>query len=226
MIKIYILTDGINFVMENPLKSGEYISTTSSAMANEFTYKKAKSLLQNKKKSMSWIKGYYMIDCNSNEKEDVNIQYQGKADVFVGKNDIIFNEEIIKDIKREVTAIINISAWDISQIKEYKDKLNNQLSKYDSANSDILHALLKYREDNDGKKPPAHKMAKIAYMVDDIYNKRKNIKECLRYVQIMEDAIHNKSTLNAMKKNFLTVRTAEYKGRTDYYKEALDVLNK
>ena len=52
---MFILTDGKNYVMENPMKVGEYISTTSPIQAKEFTYKQARTLLQNKKKSLSWI---------------------------------------------------------------------------------------------------------------------------------------------------------------------------
>ena len=33
---LFILTDGKNYVMENPMKSGEYMITTSSSMAKEF----------------------------------------------------------------------------------------------------------------------------------------------------------------------------------------------
>ena len=40
---LFILTDGKNYVMENPMKSGEYMITTSSSMAKEFTYKQPSS---------------------------------------------------------------------------------------------------------------------------------------------------------------------------------------
>ena len=59
---LYILTDGKNFVMENPLSHGNYIQTTYSVKAKEFTYKQAKSLLQTKKKSLSWIKNFYLVN--------------------------------------------------------------------------------------------------------------------------------------------------------------------
>lgn len=58
---MFILTDGKNYVMENLMKIGEYISTTSPVQAKEFTYKQTRSLLQNKKKSLSWIKLYHMV---------------------------------------------------------------------------------------------------------------------------------------------------------------------
>ena len=59
---LYILTDGKNYVMENPLAHGNYIQTTYSVKAKEFTYKQAKSLLQTKKKLLSWIKNFYLVN--------------------------------------------------------------------------------------------------------------------------------------------------------------------
>lgn len=46
---MFILTDGKNYVMENPMRQGVYISTTSPIQAKEFTWRQARSLLQNKK---------------------------------------------------------------------------------------------------------------------------------------------------------------------------------
>ena len=66
--------------------------------------------------------------------------------------------------------------------------LENGLSKYDSAESDIEHALQKYKEDNNGKKPQVHKMAKIGCLLDEVRDKHKNIKQCIDYIKVMEDA--------------------------------------
>ena len=52
---MFILTDGKNYVMENEYKVGEYLPTTSPVFAKEFTFKQARSLLQNKKRDK--IKG-------------------------------------------------------------------------------------------------------------------------------------------------------------------------
>ena len=60
---MFILTDGKNYVMENPMKSGEYMITTSSSMAKEFTYKQARSLVQKVILIMLWknIRRYIMV---------------------------------------------------------------------------------------------------------------------------------------------------------------------
>ena len=49
---MFILSDGKHYVMENPMRVGEYLKTTSPVQAKKFTYKQARSLLQNKKKSI------------------------------------------------------------------------------------------------------------------------------------------------------------------------------
>ena len=43
---MFILTNGKNYVMENPMKIGEYLATTSPLKAKQFTYKQARSLVQ------------------------------------------------------------------------------------------------------------------------------------------------------------------------------------
>ena len=59
---MFILTDGKNYIMENPVKRGAYIATKTEVMAKEFTYKQARTILNNKSKKMSWIKNYYMVN--------------------------------------------------------------------------------------------------------------------------------------------------------------------
>ena len=58
---MYILSDGKNYVMENPMKIGEYLSTTSPVHAKEFSYKQARALIQSNRKKWAWIKQYHLI---------------------------------------------------------------------------------------------------------------------------------------------------------------------
>lgn len=221
---MFILTDGKNYVMENPMQIGNYISTTSPIQAKEFTYKQARSLLQNKKKALGWVKSYYMVDKETGKKSDNSPNYKGNGGVYIGSNDIDFDEKLIESIYAETKSIIGLAGWSMNQLKTYEEMLNVGLSKYDSAEADISHALQKYKEDNNGKKPQAHKMAKIAYLLDEIRDKHKNIKQCLRYVQVMEDAITYKYTLEKLKLELTKAKNTEYQGRTEYYKMALDML--
>ena len=149
---MFILTDGKNYVMENPMKIGEYISTTSPVQAREFTYKQARKLLQNKKKSISWLKSYHMVEQETGEITSDNVKnYKGNSGVYIGKNDIEFDDGIIDIIYEETSSLMGMAGWSMTQLKTYEEKLNVGLSKYDSAESDIKHALQKYKEDNDGK---------------------------------------------------------------------------
>lgn len=222
---MFILTDGKNYVMENPMKQGAYISTTSSVMAKEFTWKQAKSLLQNKKKSMGWIRKYYVIDKDTGKVEKELKYAKSSGGAYVGKNNVEFSEEIIEKIFQETKSVIGLAGWSMTQLKTYKEELNIGLSKYDSAESDIGHALQKYKEDNEGKNAQAHKMAKIGYLLGEIREKHKNIKQCLDYIQVMEDAITYSYTIEKLKLELTKAKHTKYKGRTEYYQIALDLLD-
>lgn len=221
---MFKLTDGVNYVMENPMQKGRYISTTSSIQATEFTYKQARNLLQNKKKGLTWIKPFHLLNCDNGQSCNTSLNYKGNGGVYIGENDINFNEEIFNKILNEANSILGLAGWSIIQLKTYKEELLVGLSKYDSAESDINHALQKYKEDNYGRKPQAHKMAKVGYILDEIRDKHKRIKQCLRYVQVMEDAINNKYTIEKIKLELAKAKANEYKGRTEYYQLVLDVL--
>lgn len=221
---MFILTDGKNYVMENPIQQGVYLNTTSPNQAKEFTFKQARSLLQTNKKKLSWIKSYYMINQETGEVCETK-KYRGNGDVYVGENDVEFDNEIISLIYKETDSIIGLAGWSMNQLKTYEEMLNIGLSKYDSAEADINHALEKYKEDNNGKKPQAHKMAKIAYLLDDIRDKHKHIKQCMRYIQVMENAITYNYTVEKIKLELTKARSGEYKGRTEYYQMALNLLD-
>lgn len=222
---MFILTDGKNYIMENPCEKGKYISTTSCPMAKKFTFKQARSLLNNRSKKMSWIKNYYMVDTETNEKSKTSVNYKGNGGVYIGENDFDFDDSIIDKIYSETKSIIGLAGWSMTQLKTYEEHLGIGLSKYDSAESDIKHALEKYKEDNEGKKPQAHKIAKIGYLLDDVRDKHKHIKQCLRYVKVMQDAITYGYTIEKLKLELTKAKNEEYQGRTEYYQIALDILD-
>lgn len=221
---MFILSDGKSYVMENPMQSGQYISTTSPVQAKEFTYKQAKSLLNSKSKKLNWIKSYYIISQDTGQVQDVSSNYKGNAGVYIGENDIDFDDSIIDTIYKETKSIIGLAGWSMEQLKSYEEMLNIGLSKFDCAESDINHALQKYKEDNNGKKPQAHKMAKIAYMLDEVRDKHKHIKQCSRYIQVMKNAVTYNYTIEKTKLELIKAKNEEYKGRTEYYQKALICL--
>lgn len=222
---MFILSDGKNYVMENPMRQGTYISTTSPIQAKEFTWKQARSLLQNKKKSMSWIRSYNAINQDTGT-VDKDLKYsKGNGGVYLGENSVEFDESIIKKIYSETKSIIGLAGWSMTQLKTYEEELLNGLSKYDSAESDIVHALQKYKEDNAGKKAQAHKMAKVGYLLDEVRDKHKHIKQCLNYIKVMEDAITYGYTIEKVKLELTKAKYTEYKGRTEYYQRALELLD-
>lgn len=222
---MFILTDGKSYVMENPMRQGTYISTTSPVQAKEFTWKQARTLLNSRSKKMSWIRSFNIVNRDTGKIDKDAKYYKGNGGVYVGEKDIEFDMSIIDKIYQESNSIIGLAGWSMDQLNTYEKMLNIGLSKYDSAESDIKHALQKYREDNDGRKAQAHKMAKIAYLLDDIRDRRKNIKQCLHYIDVMKNAITYGYTIEKIKIELIKARHEEYKGRTEYYQMALDLLN-
>lgn len=219
---MYILTDGKNYVMENPMQIGQYISTTSPVQAKEFTFKQARSLLNNKKKSLSWVRKFYMLNQDSGEKCKTAKNYKGNGGVYTGENAVEFDDDILSLIYKETKDIIGLAGWSMSQLNTYEEMLRIGLSKYDSAESDVEHVLQEY-EEKYGKKPQAHKAAKIAYLLAEIRGKHKHLKQCLRYIKVMEDAITYNYTLEKIKLE-LVKKDSDYEGRTEYYDIALEIL--
>ena len=105
---MFILTDGKNYVMENPMKSGEYMITTSSSMAKEFTYKQARSLVQNSRKKYSWIKKYNLIDVDTGQKSDKSLYYRGNANVYIG-DESNFDYALLDKINSEANSILGLN---------------------------------------------------------------------------------------------------------------------
>ena len=222
---MYILTDGKNYVMKDDQGKRPYIPTTSPNFAKEFTFKEAQTLLRHHSKGMAWIRNYYMVKTDTNEKSNIPPTYKGNGGVYIGDNDIDFDTSIIDKIFCESNSIMHLYGWSLTQLKTYEEQLNRALSKYDSAESDIDHALQKYKEDNDGKKPQAHKMAKVGYLLDEVRDIRKKVKQSIHYVQVMENAATSAYSLEKLKLELEKAKHVEYKGRTEYYQKALDLLN-
>ena len=219
---MYILTDGKNYVMENPMKIGEYLATTSPVQAKEFTYKQARSLVQKGGKKYSWLRNYHLIDMDTGSESENSLYYKGNGGVYM--DDKNFDYSLLDKIYMEANSILGLAGWDKTQLITYKNMLNTELSKCDSAESDITHALERYKRIHKGKKPQAHKVAKIGYLLDDIRDKHHKIKQCISYVSIMLDAIDRTYTIEKIKLELSKVSSGEYKGRTQYWKIANDIL--
>ena len=165
-----------------------------------------------------------MVDNQTKEKPGTSINFKGNGGMYIGANDIDFDDSIIDKVYAETKSIIGLAGWSVTQLKTYEEELTRGLSKYDSAESDIKHALEKYKEENEGKKPQAHKIAKIGYLLDDVRDKHKHIKQCLRYVKVMQDAITYSYTIEKLKLELTKAKHNDYKGRTEYYQMALNIL--
>lgn len=205
---MYLLTDGKNYVMRNPMDAMKYISTTSPVMATQFTYKEARTLIQNKKAATRWIKQYHMVECETNETVECDPKSVSRKDLFVTDE---YNSDVIAEVITEKNNILGLAGWSSVQLETYRAILNNNQSYCDCALSDIRHAI------NDIDKIPAHTRAKIVGYEKDILSKRAKTKECIRYIDTMITAIKNNYTLEKLKLEISKVEPEQYKGRTKYY---------
>ena len=225
---MYILTNGNEYVMKNPVDGAkkEYIHTTNPNFATKFDYRTARNLIQSNRKALYFIKEKHMnmVDADTGKVEKGAKNYKGNGGIYLGKNNVDFDNSIIDIVCNEAQAIFNLNGWSMNQLKTYEELLNSELSRCDSAESDINHALEKFTDANDGKRPQAHKMSKIGYILSDIRDKRKNIKQCLKFVRVMESAIENKYPIEKLKLELSKAKYNEYKGRTEYYQMVLDIL--
>lgn len=195
--------------MENPMKIGEYISTTYPLQAKGFTYKQARSLLQNKKKSLSWIRQFHMVNQETGQVE-TDIPKFSNEGIFCGDKEFEFDENIIDIIKQEVNSIIGLAAWDINQLNTYVAMLNQGVQFYDNAIQDIKHARL-------DKRPPAHIRTKIDGIANELEEKRRDVKQVRNYINILIKAIQEQWSIGKIKAELSKAKYVPYKGRTKYY---------
>lgn len=213
---MFNLTDGKNYVMENPIQSGQYISTTSSIQAKKFTYKQARSLLQNKKKSLSWIRQFHMVNQETGEVE-TDIPKFSNEGIFCGDKDFEFDESIIDTIKQEVSSIIGLAAWDINQLNTYLAMLNQGVQFYDNAIQDVKHVRL-------DKRPPAHIRTKIDGIANELEEKRRDVKQTRNYIDVLIKAIKEQWSIGKIKTELSKAKYVPYKGRTKYYEIVENLL--
>lgn len=135
-----------------------------------------------------------------------------------------FDYTTLDKIINETNNLLGLAGWDLEQLNTYKNLFIAELSRCDSAESDIEHALQTYKENRGGKKPQAHRTAKVGYLLDDIRDRHKKLKQCIRFIQVMEDAITHQYTIGKIKLELSKVSSSKYKGRTKYYKVALELL--
>lgn len=107
---MYILTDGKNYVMDDPIHPGRVMYSTSPVNAKKFTFKQARALLNNKSKKLSWIRSFNMVDDSSGEKiAEQEVRSRSNKGIFVGKNDIDFDISILDQIMQETNNLLGIA---------------------------------------------------------------------------------------------------------------------
>ena len=175
----YIITNGKYWVIENPIRPGEYMESTKSSNAKQFTFKQAKNLLNARSKKLGWIRNGYSMVGEDGNKPTVSPKAKGNGGVFLNENDIVVDLSLLDQIEDECTKFLSLAAWDESELSNMLESLSTYLSKLDSEESDIKHALVIYTYKHDGKLPQAHRIAKIGYLFLRILIDRAHVKACI-----------------------------------------------
>jgi len=202
--------------MCDPKKPGKYLNTISPLQASKFTYKQARALLINKKIDTRWIKGYKMLNTDTGEFETIIHRFSNEG-VYCDDKAFTINDEIVQNIIKESEKILGLFAWNIDQLNTNKNILTSQMSYYDSALSDIGHAML-------DKRPPADTRTKIYGLEKQLREKRRDVKQAIKYVQVMINSINQEWELSKLRCEMSKAMYHDYKGRTEYYELVIDML--
>lgn len=209
--------------MKDPYNPSRWMLSTNPNYAFIGTLKQVKKILRIQKYAPS--KGFHMVDYDTGKKESSNLEnYKGSAGAYLGKNDICFNEKILDDILTETEQILGLAGWNMPQLETYMNELEINVSKFDSGISDIEHVLQEYEKAHDGKKPPANKAAQLSYLLLEVRQKRAKTKQCQCYIRVMQEAIKNHYDLEKLKLELSNNTYTDYKGRTEYYNLAKEIL--
>lgn len=124
----YTITNGKCWVIENPMRPGEYMASTMSSRAKYFTFKQAKSLLNSRNKKMSWIRHGYSMVGEDGKAPSVSPKAKGNGGAFLAENDIFVDLTLLDQIEDETEKYLSLSGWDESELSNMSESLNTYLS--------------------------------------------------------------------------------------------------
>ena len=129
----------------------------------------------------------------------------------------MLDDSIIQEIQEEVNGVLKLKTLDAMQLNTYVAQLEQGLQFYDSAISDIYHARM-------DKRPPAHIRTKVDGILNELSEKRRDIKQTMNYLKVFSDSVKERWTLGKVKEELRKVKYVPYKGRTKYYEVVSDLL--
>ena len=211
-MKNYLITNGHKYIYK---EDHNYKTASNAALSDSFPYKKALYILNNSlPKSM---KDYYLEEYETAEIIDIHKGQNVASNIIKNKN-INFDESIIKNIIKEADSIMELFAFNQNELIESREIMNKALSFYDMAISDIRHII----KDNN---PPAHKRTIIYGKGQELEQKRCDIKQTMKYLDVMVQAHTEKWCISRMQEELKRVKYAPYKGRTYVYDTIMELLS-
>ena len=150
-------------------------------------------------------------------KVETDVPEYSNNEIFCDDKEIVFDDSIIQEIQEEVNGVLKLKTLDAMQLNTYVAQLEQGLQFYDSAISDIYHARM-------DKRPPAHIRTKVDGILNELSEKRRDIKQTMNYLKVFSDSVKERWTLGKVKEELRKVKYVPYKGRTKYYEMVSDLL--
>lgn len=213
----YIITNGEFYVKRDHARN-KYVRDNRKSEATQFTSKQVKHILGLKHK-YTWMKdGFYAREIELGKigkpMESSEIKRKGNGNCFM---DWECDNTLIDNIETEERAIVGLLAYDSDQLGEKKFELEQALSYADSARSDILHAI-------EFKKIDAAKRAVIVGYLKTLQELHRKIKNCIRYIEVMQNCMDNQKDICTLKKELKDAEHKSYVGRTKYYELIQNII--
>lgn len=213
----YVITNGEFYVKRDHARN-KYVRDNRKSEATQFTSKQAKHILGLKHK-YTWIKDGFCakeIEFGNIGKpmKTSEVKRKGNGNCFM---DWEQDNTLIDSIETEERAIVGLLAYNSEQLGEKKFELEQALSYADSARSDILHAI-------EFKKIDAAKRAVIVGYLKTLQELHRKIKNCIRYIEVMQNCMDNHKDICTLKKELKDTEHKAYVGRTKYYELIQNII--
>lgn len=205
MCKSYVITNGSEYY-----KEPEFAFISNRESATQMSIRKAKNVLENSFKADVRQK-LYIVEYDNN-KSDKKIRT--KEDIRDEIKKLELDNQSSQLIKSACFDLINFSLPNNKELRASRETLVDMLSYYDMVRSDIYHII---KEES----PQAHIRTKIYGILQEKEQRRSEVKECLRYVDVL---IKVERQIEKYKKQLKKSESKSYKGRTVVYDEIMELI--
>ena len=199
----FYITDGKNYIRR---AKGKYLCVSSPSVATEFSLADGKKVLTNSLGKR--YQGYYLegIDDFKKITQDEVVQCPKRTD-----NEEVA-PEVLDDLEEAVKTFSEVNFPSGEKLTGLKTNLETAISYYDQQKSDLYHWIATHN-------PPAHTMAKVYKIQQNIVQKRARAKENYGFVLALSDAEKQRMSITETKKLLAEKTYSPYTPKTMIWDE-------